>query len=125
MQMPLGYVNEELVEELNLLEPFGKGNPKPVFVEKEIEILKGEKLGKNQNVFKLQVRDSKGTVMEAMYFGDVVRLEAYLEQKYDKLAVRQMLMGRRTGMTFAITYYPTINEYMGRKNVQIVIQNYQ
>ena len=125
MQMPLGYVNEELVEELNLLEPFGKGNPKPVFVEKEIEILKGEKLGKNQNVLKLQVRDSKGTVMEAMYFGDVARLEAYLEQKYDRLAVRQMLMGRRTGMTFAITYYPTINEYMGRKNVQIVIQNYQ
>lgn len=125
MQMPLGYVNEELVEELELLEPFGKGNPKPVFVEKEIEILKGEKLGKNQNVFKLQVRDAKGTVMEAMYFGDVARLETYLEQKYDKLAVRQMLMGRRTGMTFAITYYPTINEYMGRKNVQIVIQNYQ
>lgn len=125
MQMPLGYVNEELVEELELLEPFGKGNPKPVFVEKEIEILKGEKLGKNQNVLKLQVRDAKGTVMEAMYFGDVARLEAYLEQKYDKLAVHQMLMGRRTGMTFAITYYPTINEYMGRKNVQIVIQNYQ
>lgn len=125
MQMPLGYVNEELVEELELLEPFGKGNPKPVFVEKDIEILKGEKLGKNQNVFKLQVRDAKGTVMEAMYFGDVARLETYLEQKYDKLAVRQMLMGRRTGMTFAITYYPTINEYMGRKNVQIVIQNYQ
>ena len=52
MQMPLGYVSEKLVDELELLEPFGKGNTKPIFVEKEIEILKGEKLGKNQNVLR-------------------------------------------------------------------------
>ncbi|MBQ8559194.1 MAG: single-stranded-DNA-specific exonuclease RecJ [Tyzzerella sp.] len=125
MQMPLGYVSEKLVDELELLEPFGKGNTKPVFVEKEIEILKGEKLGKNQNVLKLRVQDAQGTTMDAVYFGNIPLFEEYLEEKYDKLAVRQMLMGRRTGMKLAFTYYPTINEYMGRKNVQIVIQNYQ
>lgn len=125
MQMPLGYVSEKLVDELELLEPFGKGNTKPIFVEKEIEILKGEKLGKNQNVLKLWVRDAQGTAMDAVYFGNIPLFEEYLAEKYDNLAVRQMLMGRRTGMKLAFTYYPTINEYMGKKNVQIVIQNYQ
>lgn len=125
MQMPLGYVSEKLVDELELLEPFGKGNTKPIFVEKEIEILKGEKLGKNQNVLKLWVRDAQGTAMDAVYFGNIPLFEEYLAEKYDNLAVRQMLMGRRTGMKLTFTYYPTVNEYMGRKNVQIVIQNYQ
>ena len=57
MQMPLQYVTEELVEELELLEPFGKGNTKPVFVEKDMLVLNSRILGKNQNVLKMQVKD--------------------------------------------------------------------
>ena len=111
MQLPLQYVNERLVEEISYLEPFGKGNTKPIFVEKQIEIINARKLGKNQNVLKMQVRDAQGTVMEAMYFGDVEAFEQYLKQQ--------------SGKPLSFTYYPTINEYMGRKTVQIVIQNYQ
>lgn len=125
MQLPLGYVSETLVEELELLEPFGKGNTKPVFVEKEIELLKGEILGKNQNVMKMQVRDLYGTTMEAMYFGDVELFLTHLKEKYGAESVECMLRGFQTGMKQAFTYYPTINEYMGRKTLQIVIQNYQ
>lgn len=125
MQLPLGYVSETLVEELELLEPFGKGNTKPVFVEKEIELLKGEILGKNQNVMKMQVRDLYGTTMEAMYFGDVELFLTHLKEKYGAESVECMLRGFQTGMKQAFTYYPIINEYMGRKTLQIVIQNYQ
>lgn len=125
MQLPLGYVSETLVEELELLEPFGRGNTKPVFVEKEIELLKGEILGKNQNVMKMQVRDLYGTTMEAMYFGDVELFLTHLKEKYGAESVECMLRGFQTGMKQAFTYYPTINEYMGRKTLQIVIQNYQ
>ena len=125
MQLPLGYVSETLVEELELLEPFGKGNTKPVFVEKEIELLKGEILGKNQNVMKMQVRDLYGTTMEAMYFGDVELFLTHLKEKYGAESVECMLRGFQSGMKQAFTYYPTINEYMGRKTLQIVIQNYQ
>ena len=125
MQLPLGYVSETLVEELELLEPFGKGNTKPVFVEKEIELLKGEILGKNQNVMKMQVRDLYGTTMEAMYFGDVELFLTHLKEQYGAESVERMLRGFQTGMKQAFTYYPTINEYMGRKTLQIVIQNYQ
>jgi single-stranded-DNA-specific exonuclease len=125
MQLPLQYVTEQLVEELSLLEPFGKGNTKPIFVEKNIEILKANKLGKNQNVLKMQVRDEQGSVIDAMYFGDIEGFETYLCQKFSALQVSNMWKGQRIGMKLAFTYYPTINEYMGRKNVQIVIQNYQ
>lgn len=125
MQLPLSYVNECLVEELSYLEPFGKGNTKPIFVEKQIEILRAAKLGKNKNVLKMQVKDETGTSMEAMYFGDIEVFEAYLEEKFGYQAVSAMWNGRSSGIKLAFTFYPAINEYMGRKTVQIVIQNYQ
>ena len=125
MQLPLQYINERLIEELSYLEPFGKGNTKPVFVEKDIEIIRASKLGKNQNVLKLQVRDAAGTSVEAMYFGDIEVFEKYLCNRFGSQAVSAMWSGRNSGMKLAFTYYPTINEYLGRKTLQIVIQNYQ
>ncbi len=125
MQLPLNYVSTSFIEALELLEPFGKGNTKPVFVEKDIEILNASILGKNKNVLKMQVKDPAGTVLEAMYFGDIEKLINDLKKKYGELSVKRMLQGYRSGITLAFTYYPTINEYMGRKNVQIVIQNYK
>ena len=124
LQMPLGYVNDRLIEELELLEPFGKANTKPLFVEKNIEILKGEIIGKNKNVLKMQVKDGNGTIMDAVYFGNIEQFTSYVSDKYDVISVKQMLRGQQTGITMAFTYYPTINEYMGRKSIQIVIQNY-
>lgn len=125
MQMPLRYATLELTEELELLEPFGKGNVKPVFVEKNIELLNGKILGKNQNVLKLQVQDAEGTVRDALYFGDIPKFLQYLQEKYGEAAVRSMLNGRKSGIRMAFTYYPNVNEYMNRKTVQIIIQNYQ
>lgn len=111
IQLPFAYVNEELVEQLELLAPFGKGNIKPVFVEKDLEILSHQIFGKNQNVLKLRVKDGNGNVMDAIYFGDAVRFLSYYEEKKGEKA--------------AFTYYPTINEYMGRRSLQIVIQNFR
>ena len=125
MQLPLRYVNERLIRELELLEPFGKGNTKPIFVEKNIEILSGEIIGRNKNVLKMQVRDESGTVLDAMYFGNTQQFIDYLKKKYGEASVKHMQQGYRSGMKMTFTYYPTINEYMGRKTIQIVIQNYQ
>ncbi|MDD3137374.1 MAG: single-stranded-DNA-specific exonuclease RecJ [Lachnospiraceae bacterium] len=109
MQLPLGYLNEELITELEVLEPYGKGNQKPIFVEKDLKIISTKILGKNQNVLKLQIKDAHGTVMAGVYFGDINEFLNYTKQKD----------------TFAFTYYPGINEYMGQKSLQIVVQNYQ
>lgn len=111
MQMPLGYVSEELINQLELLEPFGKGNTKPVFVEKDLTVLNTRVLGKNQNVVKMQVQDANGTIMEALYFGDIPKFTAYFEE--------------RKGAKVAFTYYPTMNEYQGNKKLQIIVQNYR
>lgn len=109
MQMPICYVNEQLVYELGRLEPFGKGNAKPLFVEKNLKVISKRILGKNQNVLKMQVQDQEGNKIDALYFGDVQKCVEYLSRK-EKVA---------------FTYYPGINEYMGQKNIQIVVQNYQ
>ena len=111
MQMPLSYVSEQLIEQLELLEPFGKGNTKPVFVEKDLIVLNSKILGKNQNVLKMQVQDSCGTRMDALYFGDIPEILAYFEE--------------RKGSKMAFTYYPAINEYQGNKQLQIIVQNYR
>ncbi len=111
MQMPLGYIDEQLIQQLQLLEPFGKGNSKPVFVEKDLVILNLRIMGKNQNVLKLQVKDLQGIVMDALYFGNTPDFVAYFE--------------KRKGMKAAFTYYPSVNEFQGKKNLQIIIQNYR
>lgn len=125
MQLPFEYINEAFIDELELLEPFGKSNVKPVFVEKNIEIISGRILGKNQNVFKMRVSDGKGTIIDAMYFGDIERFLSFLEEKYGRLSVDRMLAGHRTGMTMACIYYPSLNSYMGQMIPQIIIQGYQ
>ena len=111
MQLPFQYVDENLIEQLELLAPFGKGNTKPVFVEKDLEIISTQVFGKNQNVLKMRVKDSNGRIMDATYFGDTAAFLAYYEERKDQKA--------------AFTYYPTINEYQGRKNLQIVVQSFR
>lgn len=106
--MPLSYVTKELVEEMELLEPFGKGNHKPVFADKNIRVREKRVVGKNRNVLKLTLGDAYGYVYDAVYFGDVEEFERFLEEKNE----------------IAIIYYPEINSYMGREDIQIVISNY-
>ncbi len=109
MQLPIAYLSQKLVEELERLEPFGKGNTKPLFAEKNLRVISPRILGKNQNVLKFQVEDARGLRMDAVYFGDVRACMEY--------------MGQKKRMSF--TYYPTVNEYMGRRSLQITVVNYR
>ncbi len=106
--MPVSYINKELVEEISLLEPFGKGNTKPIFAQKGLRVLSSRVLGKNRNVAKLQFSDSTGCVMEAVYFGEA---DEFVNQV-------------KNSSSIAVTYYPEINRYQGRETLQIVIRNY-
>lgn len=109
MQLPFPYITEELIRELELLEPFGKGNPKPLFAGKDLKVISPRIFGKNRNVLKCRLEDMQGNQMEAVYFGDVEACLKAIEQK----------------KVMSFTYYPSVNEYMGRKNMQITIVNYQ
>ena len=107
--MPIHYINRRLIEELKLLEPFGKGNEKPVFAQKGLRVSGTKVLGKNRNVVKMRLIDEAGYPLDAVYFGDG---DAFLQDVAKKNSI-------------AILYYPEINSYMGRETLQVVIKSYQ
>ena len=106
--MPLEYVSEGLVEELRYLEPFGQGNEKPQFAQKDLTIRRARVLGKNRNLVKLSLVTESGFSMEGLLFGDG---DDFLQ----KQAGRQKI---------DIVYYPDVNEYNGTRTLQAVIKNY-
>lgn len=125
MEMPFGCVTEGLVKELELLEPFGKGNTKPVFAARDVTLLGARILGKNRNVLKLQVQDVNGCTIEAMLFHHADDFLSKLEEQYGKTEVDALLKGRGRQIRISMTYYPDINEYMGKKTPQIVVTHYR
>ena len=125
MQLPFECVNEKFIGELAVLEPFGKGNARPVFAERQVQVESARILGKNKNVLKLQVKDLHGTRMDAMYYGDVNTFVEYVREKFGDIACECLLRGHGHGIVMAFTYYPDINEYQGVRTPQIVIQNYK
>ena len=110
MELPFSAVTEEFIRELSLLEPFGKGNTKPVFAGREIVFRDVRIIGKNRNVLKAKVCDRTGVWLEGLYFGDVNRMEHTLMERRD---------------TLSVTFYPGVNEYMGRRSLQIIITHYK
>ena len=125
MEMPFGCVTEGLVKELELLEPFGPGNTKTVFAERDVTLLGARILGKNRNVLKLQVQDVNGCRIEAMLFHHADDFLGKLEEQYGKTEVEALLKGRGRQIRISMTYYPDINEYMGKKTPQIVVTHYR
>lgn len=109
MRLPFPYINEELIHELKILEPFGKGNGKPLFAESKLRVIQPRIFGKNRNVLKCRLEDQQGNQMEAVYFGEVEDCLRQMEKK----------------QIMSFTYYPSINEYMGRRTIQLTIVNYQ
>ena len=109
MRLPFPYINEELIHELKILEPFGKGNGKPLFAESKLRVIQPRIFGKNRNVLKCRLEDQQGNQMEAVYFGEVEDCLRQIEKK----------------QIMSFTYYPSINEYMGRRTIQLTIVNYQ
>ena len=106
--MPVSYITRELIEQISLLEPFGKGNTKPVFAQKGLRVLESRVFGKNRNVANVKLMDPSGTVMDGVYFGEVEEFVRFIDGKD----------------TISVTYYPEINIFRGRESIQIVIQNY-
>lgn len=107
--MPLEYLSEDLVQELKILEPFGQGNEKPQFAQKNLAIRSTRVLGKNRNAVKLSLVTEKGLPMDGMLFteGDRFLKELGSQRHID------------------VIYYPDINEYNGQKTLQIVIREYK
>lgn len=125
MELPFSCVTESFIRELSLIEPFGKGNTKPIFAARNAEIISGRILGKNQDTLKLRLKDTSQIIIDALYFKYADELLGALADRYGKHAVKSMLAGQKTQMTLSVTYYPGLNEYMGKVTPQITITHYK
>ncbi|MGN0402921.1 MAG: single-stranded-DNA-specific exonuclease RecJ [Acetatifactor sp.] len=121
--MPLCYGTRELAEELELLEPFGVGNPKPLFAQKKIVFLSGRRMGASQNFARYQVRLPEGGTAQMVFFGDLEKFGAFLEEKYGPGSEAALYEGRGQ-YEVSVVYQLGRNTYRGRTEVQYILQHY-
>jgi len=121
--MPFRYVTEELVGELSGMEPFGNGNSKPVFAQKNVSILSLRPIGRDGQYLSLKLRDSEGTEMSAVYFGDSREFLDGLEGRFGAEARRRAEEGHGD-CSVDLCFYPDINRYNGRSYLQVQISAY-
>ena len=105
--MPMSYVTIPLIRQLNQLEPFGKGNTKPIFAQKDIRFSNCKVFGKNRNVVKMKAQDGFGFTAECVWFGDGEKILERLKEKE----------------LWDVIYYPSINSFQGRESIEMIIQN--
>lgn len=125
MAMPAAYPTIGLIRELARLEPFGNGNSKPQFADRELALLRASVVGRNQNVLKLSLMTAAGEHVSAVYFGDVEAWKQYYSEKYGQTEVDAALRGRANAIRMSVIYYPEINVYQGMESVQLIIRNYK
>ena len=124
---PVSGADFSLTEELARLEPFGIGNPRPLFAQRDLQILSARVMGKLGNTLRFTVRDDGGRELEMMYFGDREAFEAFAKQKYGPNVMEMLYSGRGRsgGIRMTVVYYPEIDTYMGNPKLQIIMKYYK
>lgn len=121
--MPLSYADEGLAGQLELLEPFGVGNPKPLFAQKELVFLSGVKMGANKSFARFRVRTPEGQTLQLVYFGDLERFGKFLCEKYG-VDSEEALYAGRGDFRVSVVYQLGLNAYRGKTEVQYMMQYY-
>lgn len=121
--MPISYITEELIWQLDSLAPFGKGNEKPIFAQKDLNVLSAKIMGKERNVVKVTLESSDGCVREGIYYhaGEFIDniIEWFGQEEYDK-----MIHGWLNNVVLNVVYYPSVNEFNGSRTIQLQIKRY-
>ena len=121
--MPISYVTEELIQQLDKLAPFGKGNEKPLFAQKDLNVLSAKIMGKDRTVVKVMLESNDGFMCEGIYFDAQEFSENIIawfgQEEYDKL-----LHGWLNNVVLNVAYYPAVNEYNGNRTIQLQIKRY-
>ena len=124
VKMPLSYVSEKLITDLECLEPFGMKNEKPVFAEANVPIKRISYIGKDKKFLKLRLDSGNGREIDALYFGDADSFKECFTNKYSEEEWENIVFGRGSNATMSFLYYPSINEFDGRINLQVIIQGF-
>lgn len=124
MEMLFSSITEDFIKELNVLEPFGKGNTKPVFLAQRVYFHHVKVVGKNSNILKCLATDQKGNSINVIMYSRVDAFIEYVDEKYGKGTFQKALEGKIEGFYLSITFYPQINEFRGIKSLEIVLSHY-
>ncbi len=121
--MPISYVTQDLIAQIDDLAPFGKDNEKPLFAQKELNVTSAKIMGKERNVVKVMLEDKDGFVCEGIYFDAQEFSDNMIawfgQEEYDKL-----LHGWLNNVVLNVAYYPAVNEFNGNKTIQLQIKQY-
>ncbi|MDD5899497.1 MAG: single-stranded-DNA-specific exonuclease RecJ [Lachnospiraceae bacterium] len=122
--LPFSGISEEFMEELSQLEPFGNGNPKPVFASSGVRLKGMKRIGKEGDSLRLSLTDVEGTSLTGLSFHNADEFEEYLRKEYGGSTVEELYRGRGTAR-LTLAFSPSVDEYQGKKYPQIVIQQYK
>lgn len=121
--MPMDYGGEDVADQLELLEPFGVGNPKPLFAQKELLFLSGYKMGANKSCARYKVRTPGGAERQIVFFGDLEAFGGFLDEKFGP-GSQEALYGGRGAFPVSVAYQLGKNTYRGRTELQYVMRHY-
>lgn len=122
--LPFSKISEELLEELERLEPFGNGNPKPLFAASGVRVSGMQRIGKEGTSLRLRLTDMAGTSLTGLYFNEADAFEEYLVQEFGADTVRGVYRGTES-VALTLAFSPAMDEYQGKKYPQIIIQEYK
>lgn len=124
-ELPFSYVSPHLLDQFAVLEPFGNGNPKPLFAKKDVLLCSARMLGAEGKVGKYQIRDTDGGTAELTLFYDKNKeFKKFLTDRYGEEMVREVFRGKGEGLKFSAAYYPQWNEWQGQKNIQFIMEDF-
>ena len=123
--MPIDYVTEALIEQFELLEPLGNANPKPVFAEKGLKVKSARLIGKNKNILKLVVENERGCKRDALLFSGAENFVTEALSVFGETEWEKALWGEENCIEVDLAYFPSINEYMGMREIQIKISHFR
>ncbi len=122
MSLPLESVTIPLIDELKKLEPFGKGNSKPIFGVKNARIKKAILMGKNKNVLKLKILTNENIYIDAMIFNNIEEFEEKIIKKYGQDELDSLYNKNQNNLLMDFLFYPSINEWNQNKYIQIIVE---
>ncbi|MBQ1870586.1 MAG: single-stranded-DNA-specific exonuclease RecJ [Lachnospiraceae bacterium] len=125
MALPFERVSKKLIEEFDLLEPYGQGNKKPIFGEKNLTVLSYKEIGKERKFFKLDLRTESGNKFSATCFDSPETFRDFLLDKYDESLADEVMSGVPTGIKITVTYVPETSDYYGKTYINYNIKGYK
>lgn len=122
--IPLNNITYEMINEIERFEPFGKGNPSPLFAVKNINISRVWFLGKEKNILKMRCRlNSTNLFIDGICFDKGEHFKKLVIEEYGEESLQEMMDRSFCNINLDFTYYPSINEYNGFKSIQLIIKN--